>query len=136
MLYLRSLARNVKSSSRALTYPDLSGRNVAFTSNNLSKLTEEELFEALGPPETEKLTRRDGKTLSRGVPSQRVKATGWDNWIDEDEEDIRVFDLGEAFPKGAEPDKLPQPSHLRSPETIFTGCCNYGHDLWRAGIMV
>lgn len=119
-----------------LTCADLSGRNVAFTSDRLSQLTEEELFEVLGTPETEELARRDGKSLGKSLPSHLIKATGWDNWIDEDEEDIRVFDLGEAFLRGAEPEKLPQPSHLRAPETIFMNSCDSRHDLWRAGIMV
>ena len=70
------------------------------------------------------------------MPGQLVKAAGWDNWIDEDEEDIRIFDLGEAFLKGAEPEKLAQPSHLRAPETIFMDSCDNRHDLWRAGILV
>jgi serine/threonine-protein kinase SRPK3 len=114
----------------------LSGRNVAFTSEGLSQLTEEKLFEIIGTPETEELTRRDGKPLGTGVPNQLVKATGWDNWIDEDDEDLRIFDLGEAFLKGTEPKKLPQPSHLKAPETIFGDSCGSTHDLWRAGIMV
>ena len=114
----------------------MSGANVAFTSDRLSQLTEEKLFEVLGTPESVELIRRDGKLLDHGVPGQLVKATGWDNWIDEDDEDIRVLDLGEAFLKGAEPEKLPQPSHLRAPETIFMDSCDSRHDLWRAGIMV
>jgi hypothetical protein len=80
--------------------------------------------------------RRDGKPLNHGIPGQLVRATAWDCWIDEDDEDIRVFDLGEAFLKGGEPEKLAQPSHLRAPETIFMDSCDSRHDLWRAGIMV
>ncbi|KAK5246696.1 hypothetical protein LTR83_001100 [Exophiala xenobiotica] len=118
------------------THADLSGRNVAFTSNMLSRLTEEGLFEVLGPPETEELCRRDGGPLNQGVPCQLVKATGWDNWTDEDDEDIRIFDLGEAFLNGAVSENLPQPSHLRAPETIFMDSCDSRHDLWRAGIMI
>lgn len=119
-----------------LTCVDLSGRNVAFTSDTLSELTEEELFKVIGAPETEEFARRDGKPLGKGLPSQLIKPTGWDSWIYEEDEDIRVFDLGEAFLRGAEPEKLPQPSHLRAPETIFLNSCDNRHDLWRAGIMV
>lgn len=100
-------------------------------------MTEQELVEILGPPETEQLARRDGKPVGKGLPSQLIKATGWeDNWIDEDDEDIQVFDFGEAFLKGAEPEKLPQPSHLKAPETIFMDSYDSRHDLWRAGIML
>lgn len=120
-IILKPLARNIKTLGRSLTYPDLSGRNVAFTSNSLSKLTEEALFEVLGPSETEKLTRRDGKALSQGVPGQLVKATGRDNWIDEDDEDIQVFDSGEAFPKGAEPEKAPPTFTFKVARNDFHG---------------
>ena len=82
------------------------------------------------------MTRRDGEPLDKGVPGQLVKATDWNNWIDEDDEDLRIFDLGEAFLKGEEPEKLAQPSHLRAPETIFMDSCDSRLDLWRAGIMV
>jgi serine/threonine-protein kinase SRPK3 len=110
--------------------------NVAFTCNGLSQLTEEELFEVLGAPKSEKLARLDGKPLDEGVPNQLVKAASWVGWIDEDDEDLRIFDLGEAFLKGAEPKILAQPQDLRVPETILTDSYDYKVDLWRAGIMV
>jgi serine/threonine-protein kinase SRPK3 len=110
--------------------------NVAFTCNGLSQLTEEELFKVLGAPKSEKLARLDGKPLDEGVPNQLVKAAGWVSWIDEDDEDLRIFDLGEAFLKGAEPKMLAQPRDLKAPETIFTDSYDYRLDLWRAGIMV
>jgi hypothetical protein len=110
--------------------------NVAFTCKGWSQLTEEELFEVLGAPKSEKLARLDGKPLDEGVPNQLVKATGWFGWIDEDDEDLRIFDFGEAFLKGAEPKCLAQPQQLKAPETIFTDSYDYRLDLWRAGIMV
>jgi serine/threonine-protein kinase SRPK3 len=110
--------------------------NVAFTCNGLSQLTEEKLFEVLGTPKSEELVRRDGKPLDEGVPNQLVKTAGWDNWVEEDDEDLRIFDLGEAFLKGAEPKILAQPRQLKVPETIFTDSYDYRLDLWRAGIMV
>ena len=110
--------------------------NVAFTCNGLSQLTEEELFKVLGAPKSEKLARLDGKPLDEEVPSQLVKAAGWVSWIDEDDEDLRIFDLGEGFLKGAEPKMLAQPRDLKAPETIFTDSYDYRLDLWRAGIMV
>jgi serine/threonine-protein kinase SRPK3 len=110
--------------------------NVAFTCNGLSQLTEEKLFEVLGAPKSEELVRQDGKPLDEGVPNQLVKTAGWDNWVEEDDEDLRIFDLGEAFLKGAEPKILAQPRQLKVPETIFTDSYDYRLDLWRAGIMV
>lgn len=63
-------------------------------------------LEVLGLPEMEELTQWDGKPIDKGVPDQPIQAMGWDNCIDEDDEDIRTFDLGKAFLKGTEPGKL------------------------------
>jgi len=78
----------------------------------------------------------DGKPLEDGLPKQLVKTSGWDNWTDEDVEDLRIIDFGEAFVQGAEPAELAQPDVLRAPETIFTGNFDFRLDLWRAGIVV
>ena len=102
----------------------------------LSKLPKNRLFRILGSPESEALVRLDGKPLDKGLPNQLVKAASWDDWINEDREDIRIIDLGEAFIHGAEPTTLAQPGPLRAPETIFAHSFDYRIDLWRAGIMV
>lgn len=99
-------------------------------------MPEKELFEILGAPESEDLVRVDGQPLTPGVPRQLVKAAGWDNWIDEDDEDIRVIDFGEVFIQGSQPDSLAQPPDLRAPETIFTDQFDHRLDLWRAGVTV
>ena len=115
---------------------DISGRNIAFSCTNLWKQTKEQLFDVLGFPEVESLTRVDGTPLANGLPSQLVKAAEWDDWIDEDDEDIRLFDFGESFFQGLEPKTLAQPGPLRVPETIFTDSFDYRVDLWRTGCMV
>lgn len=102
----------------------------------MSKLAENDLVEVLGAPKTELLLREDGKPLAKGLPTQLVEAAKWLGWDDEDDEDLRIIDLGEAFRKGAEPAKLAQPGSLRAPETIFTDRFDFRVDLWRAGIMV
>ena len=109
---------------------------MAFAARGLSGLSPESMLEVIGAPMSENLVRCDGKPLDPGMPKQLVKATGWDNWIDEDEEDIRLIDLGEAFPHGAAPARLGEPSELKVPEKIFTGRFDYRIDLWRAGCMV
>ncbi|KAK4138477.1 kinase-like protein [Trichocladium antarcticum] len=115
---------------------DVSGANVAFTARGVSELSPKSMLEVIGVPKSENLVRRDGKALAPGMPKQLVKATGWDDWIDEDEEDIRLIDLGEAFPHGASPARLAEPSELKVPERIFTGKFDYRIDLWRAGCMI
>lgn len=72
---------------------DISSRNIAFTPSRLSKMTEECLFEVLGSPKSSELVRLDGKPLSGSLPSQLVEAVSWDDWIDDDEEDLRIIDL-------------------------------------------
>ncbi|KAK9426952.1 kinase-like protein [Lipomyces doorenjongii] len=115
---------------------DISGRNVVFTCNYLSQLTEKQLFNVLGTPEPEELARLDGKPLDKRLPNHLVKTAGWDDWIDEDDEDLRIIDLGEAFLQGAEPTTLAQPGSLQAPETIFTDSFDYRLDLWRAGCVI
>ena len=114
-------------------------RNLAFTSGRLPHLSEIELLEILGLPESEDLIRLDGEPLGEGIPKQLVKSAEWVGWPDEDDEDdddIRVIDLGEAFFQDAVPKRLAQPGGLQAPETIFTGKFDYRLDLWRAGLIV
>ena len=105
----------------------------------MSHLSEEELFEILGVPEPEVLTRLDRESFGECIPNQLVKSVEWVGWPDEedeDDEDIRVIDLGEAFLQDTVPERLAQPGGLQAPETIFTSRFDYRLDLWRAGLMV
>ncbi|KOS38318.1 hypothetical protein ACN38_g10875 [Penicillium nordicum] len=122
--------------SAGMCHGDISGRNVAFTCNKVLKSPGQELFDVLGSPKTEPLALIDGTPLDKGLPTQLVKAAEWVDWIDEDEEDIRLLDFGESFLEGEQPEKLAQPSNLRVPETIFTDRFDYRLDLWRAGCMI
>ncbi|KAJ5521292.1 hypothetical protein N7527_005407 [Penicillium freii] len=119
-----------------MCHGDISGRNIVFSCTNLSKQTEEQLFDVLGFPEIEPLKRIDGTPLGNELPAQLIKAAEWTEWIDEDDEDIRLLDFGESFYQGQEPPKLAQPGSLRVPETIFTDCFDYRVDLWRIGCMI
>lgn len=107
-----------------------------FTAGKLAHLLEERLFAVIGAPESATLARVDGGLLGPSLPKQLIQKAGWDDWVDEDEEDIRLLDWGEAFLHGAEPAKLAQPGDLRAPETTFTGRFDYRIDLWRAGCTV
>ena len=99
-------------------------------------MTEECLFEVFGSPESAESVRLDGKPTSKNLPSQLVRAVTWVDWIDEDDEGLRIIDLGEAFLRGRETQKLAQPSSMQAPETIFTDSFDHMLDLWRAGIIV
>ena len=121
----------------------------------LSNLTKDDLFKILGEPETDCVTRTDGKPLDCGVPTQIVQSAKWPGWPDADmesgdEEDnvgndvdddidleeIRLLDLGEAFLIGSESTRVAQPGGLQAPETIFANSLSYKIDLWRAGLVV
>ena len=115
---------------------DISGNNIVFTCDHLSSATKEDLFELLGTPISAEMARLDGKPLGEGLPKQLVKTTEWNNWTDEDVEDLRIIDLGESFVQGAEPTKLAQPGPLQAPEIIFTEHFDHRVDLWRAGCVV
>ncbi|KAJ5684510.1 uncharacterized protein N7477_000855, partial [Penicillium maclennaniae] len=53
---------------------NISGRNIAFGCTHLWRKTEEQLFDVLGFPEVEPLTRVDGTPLGTGLPTQLIKA--------------------------------------------------------------
>jgi hypothetical protein len=113
---------------------DISGRNIAFSCTHLSNVTEEELFDVLG------FNWAAGPhwwhAFGNGLPTQLVGAAEWAEWIDEDDEEIRLLDIGESFLQGEEPKTLAQPGTLRAPETIFMDRFDFRVDLWRAGCMV
>ena len=125
--------------SLTLIITDLSIRNLAFYNSRLSHLSEDELDEALGSSDLEELTRSDGEPLEQGIPTQLVQSALWTGWPldnEEDDENIRLIDLGEAFNQDTIPEKLAQPKGLQAPETIFTGEFDFRQDLWRAGFVV
>ncbi|PLB51473.1 kinase-like protein [Aspergillus steynii IBT 23096] len=122
--------------SSGMCHGDISGRNIAFSCSHLSNVTEEELFGVLGHPEIETLARIDGTPLENRLPSQLVRAADWVEWIDEDDEEIRLLDIGESFIQGEEPERLAQPGTLKVPKTIFTDRFDYRVDLWRTGCMI
>jgi len=115
---------------------DVSGSNLAFTARRLARLPLKSMLKVLGEPKAEPLVRLDGQLLSPGMPEQLVETTGWLDWIDEDEEDVRLIDVGEAFAHGKEPAELAEPGKLQAPEGIFMGKFDYRVDLWRAGCTV
>ncbi|KAJ5286763.1 hypothetical protein N7478_002449 [Penicillium angulare] len=135
MLYF--LLQAVKSiHSVGVCHGDISCRNIAFTCSNLWHKTEDELFSVIGCPEVEPLARLDGTPLGDELPKELVKAAEWTEWIEDDEEDIRIFDFEEIFFHGQEPEKLAQPGLLSVPETIFTDTFDDRVDLCRIGYMI
>ncbi|KAG8156637.1 hypothetical protein KVR01_013428 [Diaporthe batatas] len=115
---------------------DVSARNIAFTASCFEDCSEERLTEIIGPPKTEELRPVDGEPLKDSLPKYLVESTRWDDWLEEDNEDICLIDWGQAFARGAEPAKIAQPFGLNAPETVFTPHIDYRIDLWRAGWII
>lgn len=84
----------------------------------------------------EPLKYLNGQLPERSLPSQLVKAADWVDWVEEDEEEIRLIDFGDAFERSDISTRAQHPLPLTAPEAIFSGQCDYRADLWRAGCVV
>ncbi|KAI1252328.1 hypothetical protein MGN70_006903 [Eutypa lata] len=113
---------------------DVSSANVAFTCKNAMK-SEEDLFDTIGDPVTAAYTNTE-IPWSPELPKHLVQYTVWPGWYEASDEDLRLLDLGLAFPVGNTVTGIAQPWDLRSPETFFIGSFDYRHDLWRAGCVI
>jgi len=108
--------------------------NVAFTCKNAVE-SEEELFFVLGDLVMADYSH-DEIPWSPELPKQLVQCTAWPSWYEAPNEELRLLDLGQAFPVGSTVKSLSQPRDVRSPETFFIGSFDYRQDLWRAGCVV
>jgi serine/threonine-protein kinase SRPK3 len=109
---------------------------MAFSGRRLSNMTKESLFEILGTPFTEELTRIDGMPIVDGIPKYLVRNASWDGWVNDDKDNLRLLDFGEYFVQGEEPEIITQPGGLMAPETVLTEVFDYRVDLWRVGMAV
>jgi serine/threonine-protein kinase SRPK3 len=113
----------------------VSSRNIAFTCRNAMD-TEEDLIEAIGGEPEIAAYSSEEVSWSPELPKQLVRYATWPGWYETYDEDICLLDFGAAFPVDEAVTSIPQPRHLRSPETFFIGSFDYRHDLWRAGCEV
>lgn len=74
LLYIRRIFISLN-----LTLLDLSTKNLAFHNGRLSRLSEEELFKALGPPNPEKLARLEWQIprTRHPYPVGGISTVGW-----------------------------------------------------------
>ncbi|KAK2738266.1 hypothetical protein FQN57_007129 [Myotisia sp. PD_48] len=110
---------------------DLSPRNLAFSSTRLANLSHDDIFKVLGEITTEYLG-----VINNRYPEQLIEAAMWDEWMDDEDEDIRVLDFGESFRQGEEPERLFNVPKLKAPELFFTNKFDYRVDLWVTGLMI
>lgn len=115
---------------------DIDDANVAFTCSRSSNLGRKKLLKVIGRPHIERLSRIDRKPLENGLPTHLVETAQWVNWTDEDKEEIRLLDFGDAFLQGEESEKLPRLGPLKAPEIIFTNQFDYRVELWLTGCLV
>lgn len=118
-------------------HPDISGRNIVFTCKTILGAEGYDLMDVLSDLYVAK-PYPDKSLPSPHLPKQLVQIAKWEVWEDETVEDIRLVDLGSAFPVGetVTAESLAQPVDLRSPETFFIGKLDYRHDIWRIGTMI
>lgn len=134
-----SFDRTLAASLADINLLDISAYNVAVYNARLPHLSEVEIFEALGPPEHDELRRIDRHPLGPGLPKQLIRSTQWCGWPlddEENDEDIRIIDLGEAFDINTSVISLAQPPDLQAPEAVFANQLDYRQDLWKMGLVV
>lgn len=89
---------------------DISCANMVVTVSNLSLLSDDAFFDILGRPELADFLRKGRTPLGANLPKHLVRKAAWVEWTDEDEEDIRIADFGEAFLLGKALTRIAQPS--------------------------
>lgn len=110
-----------------------------YTSRHLAHMSEKEIVYILGgPPEIKECVRLDGKPLDSHMPRQIMRSATWDDWVEEDYEDIRLVGLGSAIPGGScsSSSTWNQVRGVRTPEAIFNGEFDYRADLFRVGCVI
>ncbi|TQS37795.1 hypothetical protein Golomagni_01719, partial [Golovinomyces magnicellulatus] len=115
---------------------DLHASNLAFVIPSLHTLTEAELLQALQSPETEPVSRKDGKPLEPDVPEYIVGSAHYPIDLTLSHQHIKIIDFGGSFFNSDVPDTLHTPLSVRAPEIIFEQKLDYRVDLWNAGCMV
>ncbi|RMZ71439.1 CMGC SRPK kinase [Pyrenophora seminiperda CCB06] len=118
------------------TPPDLHTRQLTFSIPSLHTLTEAELFQKLGSPETGAVTRKDGKPLEANMPAYLVGPICYPIAESLSQPHIKIADFGESFLNNDVPKTLHTPVVLRPPEVIFRDKLDYRVDLWSTGCMI
>lgn len=99
-------------------------------------MTEEQLLKVMAFPEVVSLSRADGKPLGIHLPQLMVTGALWSDWVDEDEEGIRILGFGQSFRATMNSNQLSQPIQIQAPELIFKDTATHTVDLWSAGCCV
>lgn len=116
---------------------DVHTRNVVLKDTQSGVISERELIDRLGPPETREVTRDDGRPLEPGIPSYLVWPVSLKMATKSNQKpEVRVVDFGEAFTPPDKPETLRTPLALRAPEVLFEDKWDHRADLWSAACLV
>lgn len=122
-LSLFSAVFHVVGSNNTHVCLDVNCRNISHTCTHLSNATEKQPFDVLGPPEVESLARIDGTPLENGLPTQLVRAAECEDWVDEDEEEIRLLDFERASSNTAQRPLVVVYASIGAIELPYILCC-------------
>ncbi|EXJ86465.1 CMGC/SRPK protein kinase [Capronia epimyces CBS 606.96] len=97
------------------------------------ELTGDRIWDEIAGSRCRKLVRRDGRPVGPSVPEEYVAAESWDDWNDEEFEDVKILDLGDLFSQQEQPGTCALPYDCRPPEFIFEDSFDHRSDLWQVG---
>lgn len=115
---------------------DLHTRNLTFAVPSVQELSEDELMEKLGEPETGAVTRVDGGPLEDNVPRYLMYPAYLGLARSITAPVVKLIDFGESFTPSKKPETLHTPMVVRAPEVIFKDEFDRRADLWSMGCMV
>lgn len=114
-----------------ICHGDFRPSNILLRLANIDHLTDEQLFNLIGEPETEPVFTATGETPGVSVPKYLVKPIEM-SWIDPEyfTKQACIIDFGESFNPSNPPLHLGIPGKYRSPELIFEDTAGLACDLW------
>ena len=118
--------------------PDLTASNILFDLNNIDTWSEVEVYQRLGPPQTDKVCSRSGATVVPHAPHYLVDSIQYSHTIAEYlTGSIRITDFGEAFFLKKPPTPFPgTPACYFAPEMLFGHPASAQSDIWALGCLV
>ena len=115
----------------AHTLLDMHTHDVASQIPNLDSWTVEKLYETLGEPEKNRISRCDNGPLGPEAPPYAVPpAFFWSTGIENLIKQIKIIDFGEASFSRGERKKMHTPLPFRAPESFFGESIGQPADVW------
>ncbi|KAJ5346331.1 kinase-like protein [Penicillium brevicompactum] len=130
-----------------MAHGDIQAGNIAFCLPDGFLQNGDLTDDFLGIPQEERVLSVDGKPRAEGVPPLMYGSAKWPGLFSLNFEggpidmrhrtlDIRLYDFGQSFFHGKEPEVLMQPRMMKAPEGILTDKFDYRVDLWSIGYLI